>query len=285
MCTVTWQHRDSGYLLLCNRDEKRSRKPALGPRNFTRGGVRFVAPRDGDFGGSWISTNQFGLSLCLLNAYPEGVSAGYDIGGAAPYRSRGLLLFDLAACSSLDQINPAISSKDLTAYSPFTLLALAPASPALVMDWNGNSLKTDRNADFRMPLTSSSVADAAAAAARTHDFFERGAYVRSADFATLLGFHASHHPARGAHSACMHRDDAETVSLSMISVGPGATHFWYHPAPPCQEAPLESITLLRDKVSVPNHNRVFRYTKVHSPLPAGIVSSGPGVAVATRLMG
>lgn len=249
MCTVSWQHRDDGYLLLCNRDEKRSRKPAVGPRNFVRDGVRFAAPRDGEFGGSWISTNQFGLSLCLLNAYPEGPPAGHEAGGSAPYRSRGLLLFDLAACPSLDAASRQISSKNLPAYGPFTLLALEPGHPALVIDWNGKTLKADRCADHRIPLTSSSVANAAAAAARTRDFFDRGAYARNADFATLLGFHASHEPTRGAHSACMHRPDAETVSLSMISAGPGATHFWYHPAAPCQDAPLESVTLLLDSAA------------------------------------
>ena len=266
MCTVTWQRREGGYLLLCNRDEKRSRKPAIGPRSFSQDGVRFIAPRDGDFGGSWISTNQFGVSLCLLNAYPERAPAGSETGDGAPYRSRGLLLFDLAACPSRNAIADGLALKYLPAYGPFTLLALEPGQPALVIDWNGKTLKADRNAGYRMPLTSSSVANAAAAAARTHDFFHRGAYTRNADFAALLGFHASHNPAKGAHSACMHRADAETVSLSMISVGPGATHFWYHPAPPCQDATLESATLARDTTPSRTHQPTNPATRLRNPM-------------------
>ena len=34
-------------------------------------GVSFVAPIDGDHGGSWIGVNQFGLTLCLLNRYDD----------------------------------------------------------------------------------------------------------------------------------------------------------------------------------------------------------------------
>lgn len=67
MCTVSWLHKAKGYVLLCNRDERHTRKPALGPRISERNGISFIAPVDGDHGGSWIGVNQFGLTLCLLN--------------------------------------------------------------------------------------------------------------------------------------------------------------------------------------------------------------------------
>src|SRR5260221_11105891 len=81
MCTVSWLHEDDGYHLLCNRDEKLSRAPALPPRIQERNGVRYVAPIDGNFGGAWIGANEFGVSICLLNGVTR-------CGGV---RSRGLL--------------------------------------------------------------------------------------------------------------------------------------------------------------------------------------------------
>ena len=62
MCTVSWLHEPGGYHLLCNRDEKRTRGAALGPRIQKSAGVRFVAPADADFGGTWIAVNEFGVS-------------------------------------------------------------------------------------------------------------------------------------------------------------------------------------------------------------------------------
>ncbi|PWT90672.1 MAG: hypothetical protein C5B56_05030, partial [Proteobacteria bacterium] len=67
MCTVSWVHQPDGYHLLCNRDEKRTRGVASGPRLQRCGGVNYLAPMDPDFGGTWIATNEFGISLCLLN--------------------------------------------------------------------------------------------------------------------------------------------------------------------------------------------------------------------------
>ena len=87
MCTVSWLHQPAGYHLLCNRDEKRTRGVALGPRIQERAGVRFVAPADADFGGAWIAVNEFGVSLCLLN--------GSEACPRLVRKSRGILLLDL----------------------------------------------------------------------------------------------------------------------------------------------------------------------------------------------
>src|SRR5687768_12141538 len=90
MCTVSWSHQDDGYHLLCNRDERHTRKPARPPRVHERSDVRFIAPIDGDHGGSWIGVNQFGLSLCLLNRYQDGEQSA-----TGSNKSRGLLLAGL----------------------------------------------------------------------------------------------------------------------------------------------------------------------------------------------
>src|ERR1700693_4285949 len=91
MCTISWIHDKDGYQLLCNRDEKLTRKSAVEPRLAVRNGTRFLAPVDGDFGGTWIATNEFGISVCLLN----GAGDQHNV------RSRGLLIPDLISAPSV----------------------------------------------------------------------------------------------------------------------------------------------------------------------------------------
>jgi len=46
MCTVSWIHDSDGYEVLCNRDEKLTRQPALPPQIRERDGIRYLAPVD-----------------------------------------------------------------------------------------------------------------------------------------------------------------------------------------------------------------------------------------------
>lgn len=121
MCTVSWMHELDGYQLFCNRDEKRSRAEADPPRTLHRDGVRFLAPLDSECGGTWIATNQFGISLCLLNGTAAQATPGY--------RSRGLLVLDLIPSASLADLAHRMSFRDLSPFQPFTLLALEPNGP------------------------------------------------------------------------------------------------------------------------------------------------------------
>ena len=63
MCTVTWIRVAGGYELFCNRDERLERGPELPPSVLERAGVHLVAPRDSDFGGTWIAVNEHGIAL------------------------------------------------------------------------------------------------------------------------------------------------------------------------------------------------------------------------------
>ena len=132
MCTVSWLRQADGYVLLCNRDERHTRKPAGDPRIGDVRGVSFVAPIDGDHGGSWIGVNQFGLTLCLLNRYDD-LSAD----PSRDYTSRGLLLTDLLDCRDGSQISTRVTEAGLDRFRPFTLLALSVDAPAMLVGWNG----------------------------------------------------------------------------------------------------------------------------------------------------
>src|SRR5438128_10877535 len=121
MCTVSWLHRDDGYHLLCNRDEKRTRGLALAPAQQRIDGVEVLAPRDADAGGTWIAVNEFGIAVTLLNgANLSGEAPDNTPGSAKSVESRGRLLLKLAAASSLREVCERVSRMPLDSYSPFT---------------------------------------------------------------------------------------------------------------------------------------------------------------------
>jgi hypothetical protein len=233
MCTVSWVHRAGAYQLLCNRDEKRTRKPAHAPREFVREGVRCLAPVDGEAGGTWLSANERGVTLCLLNGAPA----------ARPgTESRGLLVARLAGTRSAREGVARAQSEDLLRYAGFTLLALDPSGAAALV-WDGRRAHPMEPA---APLISSSHDPEAVGFRRLNEFAELTAG-RSLTAAVLFEFHLSHggRPRGGADSPCMHRGDAETVSFSCVSVTPDAVEFFYTPAAPCRCAPGVTERLAR----------------------------------------
>ena len=50
----------------------------------------------------------------------------------------------------------------------------------------------------------------------------------------LPAFHRSHEPQRGALSPCMHREEATTVSLTVIEVSARVVSMAYAAGPPCR---------------------------------------------------
>lgn len=243
MCTVSWLRQAEGYVLLCNRDERHTRKPASGPRVGDARGVTFVAPVDGDYGGSWVGTNQCGLTLCLLNRYGD-----WKPDRNRAYVSRGLLLIDLLDCRSRHDLSGRMDHLELDRFQPFTMLALSVDEPATLIDWTGLECTVELDAELRMPLTSSSLKDPNVGALRRKLFAEMASQQGSIDQELLHQFHRSHLPHRGPHSVCMHRDDAATVSLSIVTVGPASVEFLYHPKSPCLKAAEQETSLKGNSV-------------------------------------
>ena len=224
MCTVSWVHRDSGFDLLCNRDEKRTRARAVEPVFATRNGVRYLAPLDGDYSGTWISANEFGVALCLLNGVTQ----------RAGRASRGQVVTALSDSHSVDEAARRLITMDLDAFAPFVIAAIEPGQSA-VIDWDGEQRHLDPYPEKRMPLISSSF-DPETVRERRRAEFERVATTVNVE--SLYSFHLSHGQQRGPDSTCMHRADAQSVSFSWVKVGAGAVDFLYSPDAPCQRAPF-----------------------------------------------
>ena len=232
MCTVTWLRSNDAYELLSNRDERHTRLPGTAPLQQTQSGVRYIAPVDGNHGGSWIAVNHFRLSLCLLNRYATPGSSNDE---KKVYRSRGLLLFDLVDSPSLVEVQERVNGSCLDHYEPFTLLALVPDAPALLLVWSGHQLFHQFNDENSMLLVSSSY-DQRGAEILRRDLFNRMKSERGkSESEWLHTFHASHLPYRGPYSPCMHREDASTVSFSCVRVAGARTEFSYFSGAPCEQ--------------------------------------------------
>jgi len=238
MCTVSWVRQVDGYVLACNRDERHTRKPAKGPLMTELRGVEYIAPVDGDHGGSWIGVNSFGLTLCLLNRYEAPTEKA-----AEEYTSRGLLLTDLLDCADPAQTELRLSLAQLGAFRPFTMLALGIDDPARVFQWTGMKLDIRTSADSMSPLISSSYRESRIAESRKQEFTRLTSPGGRVDPSILYRFHRSHEPERGPLSVCMHRDDAATVSMSVITVKSKAIEFCYLAGSPCEANATETLSM------------------------------------------
>jgi hypothetical protein len=235
MCTVSWLHQPGGYHLLCNRDEKRTRGVAAGPRVMERGGVRYIAPNDPDRGGTWIAVNEYGVGLCLLNG-PAGPPGA---------RSRGLIIPDLVWAGCIDDCALLLRNMDLARFAPCTLLMLEPARQAIVAHWDGSTLDVNAAADDQIPLTSSSFDAEGVRRARLNEFARHTGSQAGVEPSDLYRFHSCHGPSPDAYSPCMHRDDAETVSFSWAVVSAREIRFLYLPVAPCRHSRAEQEILAR----------------------------------------
>jgi hypothetical protein len=244
---VSWIRDDGGYQLFCNRDEQRTRALALLPQIQQTDGTRFLAPIDGEAGGTWITVNHHGLSLCLLNGHVgQALSLRRTLRPPSDSnpRSRGLLLPNLTAAASIPEACQRALDHDLSQYAPFTLLLLQPSHTSTVIDWNGQRARVDTNADSRMPLISSSF-DLDGVQMRRRNSFQRVIQTYGHPSApALAAFHLSHDQGPSAYSPCMHRYDAETVSFSWIQVTRQSALFRYQPSSPCRASQMVAESLV-----------------------------------------
>lgn len=231
MCTVTWFFDADGYELFFNRDERRSRGVAEPPGEAVAGGVRYLAPTDRDAGGTWLTINQLGVAVGLLNAEVPGARTD------GPAESRGRLVRELADLEDPSDLEGRLRAARLSRRMPFTLFALAPGGRAQVVDYDGFRL-TPRPLVQPALLSSSSLVPGGAAQPRQSELERLLALEEDRRRARLL-FHRSHQPERGPVSPCMHRPDARTVSFSHVQVVDGRVAFHYQDGPPCRAGSAE----------------------------------------------
>ena len=240
MCTLSWIPLPDGYALAMNRDERRTRAPAI-PPGPVDAGVPALLPVDGDAGGTWISVNDRGHTLALLNRWDE---SPYDAG--TPVVSRGLLVRDLAGLPDAGRLGITLHGLALARYRPFTLASVTPGGPPALFEWNGLELSHQRVSEPGLVRTSSGSDQAGVERSRGTLFRAAREGPEGLTEKVLTALHRSHLPQRGPLSICMHRDEAVTVSFSLITVSGGQVLFRYVAGSPCEtEGFTESFLPLR----------------------------------------
>jgi hypothetical protein len=237
MCTLSWLRRSDGYTVLFNRDEQRRRAPGVPPSTHHHSGLPFLAPRDPEGGGTWITVNAAGCSVLVLNRYDAPA-----IPLADPL-SRGALVMALAGMAAEEAV-AQLHRTDLSRFRPFTLALFDVGRPATLHDWDGRRLEPASVDDSGLVATSSSF-DQRRAQALRRELFAAALASRPPDEALLERLHADHATDR-ALAPCMHRSEASTVSLTRVHVGPGQCEMYYRPGSPCGTAPTVAAALQRE---------------------------------------
>jgi hypothetical protein len=229
MCTVTVLPRAllaadpaPDRLLLrvaCNRDELLTRQPALPPTLWAAGRQRALMPIDPESGGTWIAANDAGLVFVVLNANPGFPAPAGDI-------SRGTIIPALLGCASVSKALSRAEAVPVERFSPFRLLLIDRFQ---ILDcWPERGRIRHRRAHLHGAVlrTSSGLGDAVVASPR-RALFQR--VFRGATDARLAQdqFHRHRWPGREAISVNMRRDDARTVSQTVVEVREGSVAMSY----------------------------------------------------------
>ena len=247
MCTASWICEANGFELFFNRDEQRTRPPALPPRLETVEGVRAVLPRDGQEHGTWIGANEHGLVVCLLNLYEA------DYAPTVP-RSRGHLVHELVSSTDLGELERRVEAHDLVAYRGFTLLGFdvaddASACARVAIRWDGDSASSVRDASLAPPLISSGFDLPGVRASRLETWSTMVGDAPSVD--ALERFHASRGRADGAYDVAMSRADACTVSYTRVRVTADSVSMRYVEGAPTDGGATHDLVLERRTATRP----------------------------------
>ena len=242
MCTISFAPTSGGFYLAMNRDEKRSRPVAVPPEIVSVGERRAILPRDPK-GGTWVSVNDVGVCLALINWH------GIERNPVGEIASRGKVTTSLASASSSSEITDRLMSLTLRRYRPFRIIGVIP-SEQLVTEWRWNvEAVVNRTHAWQRQHWFSSGFDELRAE------FERGRVCdaahrkkREPSIASLRRLHQSHAPSRGPFSICMHRDDAVTVSYTEVEVSDLGVVMRYSNGSPCLMQPMITHTLPLCKV-------------------------------------
>lgn len=242
MCTVTIIRVSGTVRLACNRDELRSRPVARSPVVREFGPRKAIMPIDPVADGTWIAVNDSGIAATLLNVnlHPNAVERD-----GAKKLSRGVLIPRLMACAALDDAERMSTTTDARQHSPFRLVLVDDKD--ISQFWSdGYSLRYVREALGNQAhlFTSSGLGDALVERPR-RELFEQmftpgGDWVLQQD-----AFHRHSWPDRKHLSVCMEREDARTVSHTVIEIRPERIAVTYVPDAPDRAQSLAPIALPR----------------------------------------
>jgi hypothetical protein len=229
MCTVTFMARENGYALGMNRDEKLSRVQALPPSKHLFKGRAAIFPSEPS-GGTWIGVNDAGVTFALINWYSVTSRVSYRI------VSRGKVTRSLLAFDEILTAEEHLSIFPLKRTNPFRIIGVFPRDKAVV-EWRWDLSTLQRVVhDWKTNIWISSGFDEPGAQTKRRQAFANAIQTGDDTLQWLRTLHASHAPACGPYSICMHRGDAASVSYSEIEVSNVAAQLIYVEGLPCQNS-------------------------------------------------
>lgn len=204
-----------------NRDEHRTRPPALSPHQHSYDDRVAVHPIDPLGGGTWIAVSSAGLVFALLNGYSDGNSR------PRAAKSRGLIIPALLSADTLDVAATRVQTIDPSEFLSFRLVIIADDAAREAVG-NGRQLECRDVCEGEAWMqSSSSVRPEVVLPYRGAMFQQDVAPSRSA--AAQDHFHVTRHATDPALGVLMERDDARTVSVTTVEVFAGHVRMTYRP--------------------------------------------------------
>ena len=240
MCTLTVVTHNDTYLIAMNRDEKITRSAGLFPEIHKFHSIRAIYPNDGD-GGTWFATNEYGVTLALLNWNTVAPHSRDD-----KTRSRGRLIPALFDSRSLLDLHAVFGALNFKGMMPFRLVGVFP-SQREIWEWRWDSKQRESHSYMweSRHWFSSSLSDDRAESLR-------GAACRNAEHESdggsmpwLRRLHASHAGGPGPFSLCVHRQDVKTLSYSEVMVTPKYIQMGHFRGSPCTMTQIRPIEIER----------------------------------------
>jgi len=240
MCTLSFLPSKRSFLAAMNRDESHTRPAALPPRILEANDTEVICPREVG-GGTWIACNEQGNLLALLNwhvAVPGSL--------IQQRQTRGSVIPALITARNSTETNARLSSAFLAAVLPFRLVGVF-RSQAEVCEWgwDGSRMTKVDHPWARRHWFSSSISDSRATEERLRTIESAVLPSSPMDEVWLRKLHASHSPAPGPFSLCVHRPDASTVSYTMVRCDDASLSMGYLDGSPCRRAGFDALFTTR----------------------------------------
>ena len=235
MCSVSFLPNSRGFYVGMNRDESLQRPVAQPPELFLRAGRSALYPTEPG-GGTWIGVNASGLCVALINWYAIPRRPGIGL------VRRGIIVPALLTAQTFDNVRTAMLGMPLHDIAPFRLIVFAPREKTVrEFRWDQDTLGEQPHVWEPRHWFSSGFDEPAAQHERGQVCRAAWQQPRAGSLPWLRRLHASHRPARGPFSMCMHRRDAATVSYTEVVVTRHEATLRYHDGPLCC-APLPVTT-------------------------------------------
>lgn len=200
-----------------NRDEARARAAEQPPRNMRHDNrnVEWIAPLDGEAGGTWIGTSHHRIHACLLNHYLP--SDGDPLPGNTGRPSRGRIIADLLARGNQRAVQKWLRNTfDPTPFSSFLLIVLDDRHTQSI-SWDGHDLRFDAHDGKWLMFTSSSWRTSDVFEYRRHEF-EAWLHRGAPHSGYIPAFHLLQPEDRLSWAPLMQRDHSATRSVTQIEM-------------------------------------------------------------------